>query len=49
MKRKGLRLYDDRAQALANLQREVNKRSRQLAKTIDFAVTGTRNSRRKER
>jgi deoxyhypusine synthase len=40
MKRKGLRLYDDRAQALANLQREVHKRSRQLAKTIDYPVTG---------
>jgi deoxyhypusine synthase len=38
LKRKGLRLYDDRAQALANLQREVHKRSKQLAKTIDYPV-----------
>jgi deoxyhypusine synthase len=42
MKRPGLRLYDDRAQALANLQREVHKRSRQLAKTIDFPIAGKR-------
>jgi deoxyhypusine synthase len=49
MKRKGLRLYDDRAQALANLQREVHKRSRQLAKTIDYPVTGTRTSGRSKR
>jgi deoxyhypusine synthase len=46
MKRKGLRLYDDRAQALANLQREVNKRSRQLAKTIDYAMPNPRAKRR---
>ncbi len=45
MKRKGLRLYDDRAQALSTLQREVNKRSRQLAKTIDWELTRTRASR----
>jgi len=42
MKRKGLRLYDDRAQALANLQREVNKRSRQLARTIDYVIAAPR-------
>jgi deoxyhypusine synthase len=42
MKRPGLRLYDDRAQALANLQREVHKRSRQLAKTIDYSIARTK-------
>ncbi len=46
MKRPGLRLYDERAQALANLQREVHKRSRQLAKTIDYPITGTRTKKR---
>jgi deoxyhypusine synthase len=46
MKRPGLRLYDDRAQALANLQREVHKRSKQLAKTIDYPVTTGRGKRR---
>jgi deoxyhypusine synthase len=46
MKRRGLRLYDDRAQALANLQREVHKRSRQLAKTIDYPVATTPGRRR---
>jgi hypothetical protein len=46
MKRPGLRLYDDRAQALANLQREVHKRSRQLAKTIDYPVATARGNRR---
>jgi deoxyhypusine synthase len=46
MKRPGLRLYDERAQALANLQREVHKRSKQLAKTIDYPVTTSRAKRR---
>jgi deoxyhypusine synthase len=46
MKRKGLRLYDERAQALANLQREVHKRSRQLAGTIDFPMASPRSNRR---
>jgi deoxyhypusine synthase len=46
MKRPGRRLYDDRAQALANLQREVHKRSRQLAKTIDYPVATARGKRR---
>jgi deoxyhypusine synthase len=47
MKRKGLRLYDDRAQALANLQREVHKRSRELAKTIDYSVTTNARGKRR--
>jgi deoxyhypusine synthase len=47
MKRKGLRLYDERAQALANLQREVNKRSRQLAKTIDYPIATPRGRKAK--
>jgi deoxyhypusine synthase len=46
MKRKGLRLYDERAQALANLQREVNKRSKYLAKTIDYPVSRSPSKRR---
>jgi deoxyhypusine synthase len=46
MKRPGLRLYDDRAQALANLQREVHKRSRQLAKTIDYPVATAQGKKR---
>jgi hypothetical protein len=47
MKRPGLRLYDERAQALANLQREVHKRSKQLAKTIDYPVTTSHGKRRR--
>ncbi len=45
MKRKGLRLYDERAHALASLQREVDKRSRQLAQTIDFPIHAGRKGR----
>jgi deoxyhypusine synthase len=35
LKRKGMRLYEERSQAVANLQREVDRRSRQLAKTTE--------------
>src|SRR5580692_7411115 len=38
MKRKPRRLYDERTHALSSLQREVDKRSRQLAGTIDHPL-----------
>ena len=44
MKREGLRLYDARAEALTALQREVDKRSRYLFKTIDYPLGTARTS-----
>jgi len=38
MQRAGLRLYEARTDALTALQREVDKRSRQLFKTIDYPL-----------
>jgi len=46
MKRKPLRLYDGRAGAVATLQRQIDKRSKELAKTIDFPLVGGRARRR---
>jgi deoxyhypusine synthase len=39
MKRKPRRLYDERAGAVATLQREVDKRRKELGKTIDYPLT----------
>jgi deoxyhypusine synthase len=39
MKRKHRRIYDDRAGAVATLQREVDKRRKTLGKTIDYPLT----------
>lgn len=46
MKRKPRRLYDDRVGAVATLQRQVEKRGKELAKTIDFPLVGGRARRR---
>src|SRR5580698_3682159 len=42
MKRKPRRLYDERAGAVATLQREVDKRRKQLGATLDYPVASTR-------
>ncbi len=39
MKRKHSRIYDERAGAVATLQREVDKRRKALGKTIDYPMT----------
>ncbi len=41
MHRKHRRLYDARAGAVATLQREVDKRRKQLGTTIDYPITPT--------
>jgi deoxyhypusine synthase len=46
MKRKPRRLYDDRAGAVATLQREVEKRRKQLGQTIDYPLVGGRPKRK---
>jgi deoxyhypusine synthase len=46
MKRKPRRLYDERAGAVATLQREVDKRRKDLGKTIDYPLVGGRGKRR---
>ena len=40
MKRKPRRLYDARAGAVATLQREVDKRRKELGATMDYPLTG---------
>ncbi|HEY3819346.1 MAG TPA: deoxyhypusine synthase family protein [Polyangiaceae bacterium] len=42
MKRKHSRIYDERAGAVATLQREVDKRRKQLGATIDYPMTDPR-------
>jgi deoxyhypusine synthase len=42
MKRKPRRLYDERAGAVATLQREVDKRRKMLGETIDYPHVGAR-------
>jgi deoxyhypusine synthase len=46
MKRKPGRLYDERAGAVVTLQREVDKRRKELGKTIDYPLVGGRAKRR---
>jgi deoxyhypusine synthase len=41
MKRKHSRIYDERAGAVATLQREVDKRRKALGATIDYPLTET--------
>ena len=45
MKRKHSRLYDERAGAIATLQREVDKRRKMLGSTIDYPLRGVRRRR----
>jgi hypothetical protein len=49
MQRGGLRLYEARTDALTTLQREVDKRSRQLFKTIDYPMGIARTGRGRKR
>jgi deoxyhypusine synthase len=42
MTRKHRRLYDERAGAVATLQREVDKRRKQLGATIDYPLGPSR-------
>jgi deoxyhypusine synthase len=48
MKREPRRLYDDREGAVATLQRQVDKRRKDLARTIDFPPVGGRARRRRQ-
>ena len=47
MKRKPGRLYDERAGAVASLQREVDKKRRELGRTIDYPVVRSRPTRKR--
>jgi deoxyhypusine synthase len=46
MKRKPKRLYDERAGAVATLQREVDKRRKALGQTIDYPIASDKRRRR---
>jgi deoxyhypusine synthase len=46
MKRKPRRLYDQRAGAVATLQREVDRRRKQLGATLDYPIGEARAKKR---
>ena len=47
--RKGRRLYDAREKAVDNLQKEVDKRKRKLASTIEYPLPSSKGPRKKRR